>query len=750
MSDSDHSPHSYRDKLKCGFEQIDAVFDDCLSEAQRLLSDQGIDAYLEGASRICMIGRGVEPVLTYLEEMPGIAAQLGENILTVIADTVWQLSRTPNGKAIPVFLQTLGAVTRRLGDAESLQRYIDLVFSMMNATSRSIHGKEATIPSPGLPVLIEKMPYLINQLSLSGLKNWIDYGVQYYSHHPERQQDYFSLQSADSLAVMQRERHGTLFYDYERQLSLYLRALWNNDTPLTPYSLGFDELRQPQPYFDAQGMRIPDVYEDTLSVSGLNQYRATLAHMAAHMEWTTPIIADNYSPLQRLAIEFFEDCRVDVLAIERYPGLRPLFLALHPNPVEGACDPETQSCLRHRLAMLSRAILDPDHGYHDPDILTFRDRFYDMMHQGPSSTRDIARLALAYATQTRRQSDQYADVFFTDTEIPYHDDNRHMWIFIEEGDEEDSFSTRPSSSVEEALHPLPPQHYPEWDYQTHRYRPDWVSVYESLHPAGRASDIDHLLQKHHTLLKRLKKMLDMLKPQQHVRLRYQEEGSELDLDVAIRAWIDFKSGHTPDHRINMHYRTDGRDLAVMLLLDLSESINNTPHGCEQSILQLCQESVSLLAWSIEQLGDKFAIAGFHSNTRHDVRYYHIKGFSENWNDEVKARIAGMRAGFSTRMGAAMRHAAHYLSAQHADKKLLLILTDGEPSDIDVSDERLLIEDAHRAVKELEQDGIYPFCITLDPHADNYVSDIFSYQHLVIDRIDRLPEKLPTLFASLTK
>ena len=46
-----------------------------------------------------------------------------------------------------------------------------------------------------------------------------------------------------------------------------------------------------------------------------------------------------------------------------------------------------------------------------------------------------------------------------------------------------------------------------------------------------------------------------------------------------------------------------------------------------------------------------------------MRYLHIKGYSEHWDDEVKARLAAMEAGYSTRMGAAMRHAAHYLEAQ---------------------------------------------------------------------------------------
>jgi nitric oxide reductase activation protein len=472
--------------------------------------------------------------------------------------------------------------------------------------------------------------------------------------------------------------------------------------------------------------------------------------MAAHKRWTTPQVADNYSPFQRVAIETFEDCRVERLAMQVYPGLRGIFLALHPRPAEDACDPAKESCIRHRLAMFSHAALNPEHGYANPDLLEFLERFNALMAQDEHSTKDVAALAISYIARTRRQADQSPKVHFTDTEVDYRDDNRHMWRYIEEGDEEEQFEDERRPEAEEELQGLPPRHYPEWDYRSKTFRPDWVSLYESLHPAGDPKHIDELLAKHSVLAKRLKQIMDLLKPQQYVRLRYQEEGSELDLDVAIRSLIDFKAGSNPDPRINMSHRTDGRDIAVMLLIDLSESINQVPEGCSQSILELSQEAVSLLGWAIETLGDQFAIAGFSSNTRHEVRYQHIKGYGEHWDDAVKGRLAAIEAGWSTRMGAALRHAGHYLAARQADKKLLLVLTDGEPADIDESDEQALIHDARKAVQQLDQDGIYTYCINLDPHADDYVGDIFGNQYTVIDRVERLPEKLPQLFMSLTR
>jgi nitric oxide reductase activation protein len=441
---------------------------------------------------------------------------------------------------------------------------------------------------------------------------------------------------------------------------------------------------------------------------------------------------------------------MDALILRTYPGMRRILLALHPTPTEGTCSPATHSCLRHRLATLSRALMDPPKRFEAPQLADWVRRFHGLLAQGESNTTEIAGLALSYLGKTRLQSDQLPNTWFQDTEVDYRDDNRHLWRFHELSDDEESFTNPDQTPPTEEIQSLPPRHYPEWDYNSQSYRPDWVSLYERLHPSGSVDVIDQLLAKHAALAKRLKRLLELLKPQDSVRVRYQEEGSELDLDIALRALIDFKGGSTPDPRINMSQRTNGRNIAVTLLLDLSESLNERPVGSSQTILELSQEAVALLAGSIEELGDPFAIAGFHSNTRHDVRYLHIKGFGERWGDAVKGRLAAMQAAYSTRMGAAMRHAAHTLATQKADKKLMLILTDGQPSDVDVHDARLLIDDARQSVKELDQQGIYTYCINLDAKADAYVRDIFGNQYTVVDQVDQLPEKLPRLFMALTR
>ena len=743
--------------IDCGFSAVADVFEACAREAFAELSADELRAFLDAARALVRLGRGADPVLAFLEEWPGVVRAVGRahsgGLLAVVMDAVAALQKTPNSRAIVPFLQTLAAVARRLPATESMRRYVEVMLDLMRRTSGSIHGKHVTFESPGLPHFLREAPGVLAVLSIGGLRHWVDYGIRHHGEHPQRQADYFALRSPDSRAVLQRERRGTLFADHERQLDLTLRALWGESEHLVPYSTAFDEIRKPVPYFDDLGLRIPDVLEDRagpVPVAGIDRYRAILAHMAGHRRWSTPQVADNWSPFQRMAVEFLEDARVDVLVGRLYPGLGRILRALHPVPVEGACDPATASCLRHRLAMLSRACIDPGHAYADPTIRETADRFRTLLAAGPSSTAEMAGLALSYVARSRRPSDQFAQVFFDDTEVDYRDDNRHLWTFIEDSDDEDFFDdpAKRNAPPPEA-DALPPRRYPEWDAATQTFRPDWVSLYEALHPSGDAAEVDALLARHAVIAKQLQRLLDLVKPQDKVRVRFQEEGSELDLDVALRALVDLKSGAQPETRINMSHTTAGRDIAVLVLLDLSESLNDKAAN-GQTVLELSREAVSLLGWAIDRLGDPCAIAGFHSNTRHEVRYHHIKGFSERWGDDVKARLAALQAGWSTRMGAALRHAGHYLSARRADKRILLVLTDGAPSDVDVTDPASLRADARKAVGELSAQGISTFCLSLDPQADDYVSAIFGHRWRVLDRIERLPSELPAVYLQITR
>lgn len=736
------APHPYRNRLRCNVARIDDVFPGCLAEACRLLSPAGVYAWLDGASDICALGRGQELPLIFLEALPPAAARCGE---ALIAETV-ALSRTLSASgaaaAIAPFLAGLPAVARRLEGIEPMQIYADIV--------RSIAEQ-----APGaLPSFLNQVDALLAQVPIGGIMNWVDYGLKSYRGQLHRAADYFSLQAADSRAALARERQGTLLVDRERMLRLTLRGLWNLDDELTPYSQAFDILRKSWPHLDRQGFHLPDVYEDIGPVSGLDRYRAALAHLAAHRLWTKPLIADNFNRYQQLIIETFEDARVEWLAMARYPGLRRLWLALHPKPRAGDCPPG-HSCIRHLAAMLSRALLDPRHGYDDPVLLQAVRNFHARMVQNPEDGGIAVEFGVDYLTRIHHADFRSPKVFFKDTEVSYRDDNRYLWIFLEDTEDEDEFHSdhavaNPRTGAAQGAGPVV-RHLPEWDYATESYRPDWVSVYESLQAPGDPAVIDRLLAKHAPLARQLQRLVDLLKPQSRRLVRHQEDGPEIDLDLAIGAVIDSKGSISPDPRIHIRTEPHERDISVLVLLDLSESVNLTPPGAESSVLELSREAVSLLGWVLDELADPYAIAGFASNGRHEMHYLHIKGYTEQWDELAKARLAGIAGGLSTRMGAALRHAGQDLARRPSEKKLLLLLTDGEPADVDVEDGHYLHADARRAVEELSAAGVATFCLSLDPGADAYVSAIFgANRFMVVDRMERLPERLPRLYLELTR
>jgi nitric oxide reductase activation protein len=263
--------------------------------------------------------------------------------------------------------------------------------------------------------------------------------------------------------------------------------------------------------------------------------------------------------------------------------------------------------------------------------------------------------------------------------------------------------------------------------------------------------IDSIAGQYRREISRMKFLLDAMQPQGVQRIRKLEDGDEIDINAAIQSTIDIRMGLQPDPRIMMRSVRKIRDISVLVLLDLSESTNDKVTGQEFSVLDLTRQATVLLADAINKIGDPFAIHGFCSDGRHDVEYYRYKDFNQPYNEIPKAKLAGMTGQLSTRMGAAIRHASHYLKLQRSSKKLLLVITDGEPADIDVRDPQYLRYDTKKAVEEADRSGIITYCMSLDPHADQYVSRIFGTRnYMVVDHVERLPEKLPLLYAGLTR
>lgn len=269
--------------------------------------------------------------------------------------------------------------------------------------------------------------------------------------------------------------------------------------------------------------------------------------------------------------------------------------------------------------------------------------------------------------------------------------------------------------------------------------------------SGDLGVIDTITTQHKRLIQRMKFLLDAMQPQGVQRIRKLEDGDEIDINAALASVVDMRMGMQPDPRIMMRSVRKTRDISVLVLLDLSESTNDKVAGQAHTVLELTREACVLLSDAIHKVGDPFAIHGFCSDGRHDVEYYRFKDFDQPYDEKPRARLAGMTGQLSTRMGAAIRHATHHLKQQRSAKKLLMVITDGEPADVDVRDPQYLRYDTKKAVEEAGRNGIVTYCMSLDPRADQYVSRIFGQKnYMVVDHVERLPEKLPLLYAGLTR
>nr|WP_256478515.1 nitric oxide reductase activation protein NorD [Notoacmeibacter sp. MSK16QG-6] len=228
------------------------------------------------------------------------------------------------------------------------------------------------------------------------------------------------------------------------------------------------------------------------------------------------------------------------------------------------------------------------------------------------------------------------------------------------------------------------------------------------------------------------------------------QGERLDLDACIRTAIDIERGGSPDPR---HYQTrvlKNRDLSVFVLLDISESTRDRIGRTNRTIISVARTATALLAEAMAGLGDPFAICGFCSDGKDDVRFYRVKDFVESFDASALQRLAGLRGHLSTRLGAALRQAGAELSPQRTHRRLVLVISDGEPSDIDVADSDYLTEDARHAVRSLAHQGIDVLCIGLQSEDDAAMRRVFGRRGFVlIDRAEALAEKLPFIYLRMT-
>lgn len=628
-------------------------------------------------------------------------------------------------------------------------------------------------PDAVLPVLA-RTETLLGQLDAEGFRGWIQAGLS-GPDTLEWRAAFFSLAEESSLRVLQQEASDVRLSHIERRLAVLAKGLWDIAPIIRPAQVKTALHVPRRTSFDGRFVRMPETFAGFSAEEATALYKAAIAHVGAHLTYSNGLFEkQTLKPIQIALVSLIEDARVEALAGQVYPGLLRLWRRFHD------AEPGGPNLAGPLMARLARALIDPDYADGNSWVEKGRQMFRDAgpRWDDPAEIRRIGVLLGNDLGQMRVQYNAKTDV----VQPAYRDDHQGLWDFGPPPPEsaqdpdvvEQTAQIRqtedqndPHQREKQEANPDPSQQagqvrlvedeggFPtmrlaEWDNAAGRLRPDWVTIMDYPQRQAPSAIIDSVVERYAEVERRIAALVDQARVSRPKRLRRQAQGDRLDIDAAIRFAVDRRAGLSPDVRVYETTALLERDLSVLLLLDISESTKDTVGGTTTSVFSLERAATALLAEAMAGTGDPFAIHAFCSDGRQDVRITRIKDFDIPYGSLSKSRLAGLRPGFSTRMGAALRHAGQTIATQHTHRKLVLVVTDGEPSDVDVSDRRYLIEDARKAVQELAHAGIDTFCVALDKAAEAYPERIFGRRNFMrIANLEALPERLPMLYFRLT-
>ena len=291
--------------------------------------------------------------------------------------------------------------------------------------------------------------------------------------------------------------------------------------------------------------------------------------------------------------------------------------------------------------------------------------------------------------------------------------------------------------------------YPEWDGGIQDYRLKWCRVVERPGEEGGQDFAQRVLEKHAPAIRILRRYFETMRPTALRRVHGYDHGEQLDLDAAIRHVAERRAGIDPSDRIYDRRDKRERQVAVAFLVDMSGSTGRQLETGQRRVIDVEKEGLVLLTEALEAIGDQYALYGFSGQGRHQVDFMVLKDFGDTRRYQIGQRIAAMTPMQQNRDGAAIRHTVQKLLRCSARHRLLILLSDGRPLDGDYGEEYAL-EDTRMALREARQQGISPFCLTIDQQASGYLKRMYGdVQYLVLDDILTLPERLPRVYQRLT-
>ncbi|AWK85297.1 nitric oxide reductase activation protein NorD [Azospirillum thermophilum] len=283
--------------------------------------------------------------------------------------------------------------------------------------------------------------------------------------------------------------------------------------------------------------------------------------------------------------------------------------------------------------------------------------------------------------------------------------------------------------------------YPEWDYHRRAYHPAHCRVIaEAATEQGEDWSPDEAALRR---IRQVRRQFEALRPKRTL-FTGQPDGDDLDLSALVRSRADLLAGGAGSERVYQTARSAARDLAVAVLVDTSLSTDGWVDG--RRVLDVEKEALLALSGGLAACGDDHAIFSFTSHRRSNVRVLTVKGFDEAPGGAVQRRVQALKPGHYTRMGAALRHVAAMLAERPNRHRLLILLSDGKPNDVDHYEGRYGIEDTRVAVQEARRQGIALFGITVDAEARDYFPYLFGRRgYAIFPQASHLTKALPALY-----
>lgn len=610
----------------------------------------------------------------------------------------------------------------------------------------------------------QRLQYVLSLVDPGGLSRWILTGLRRYPREPKRLITYFRLDDPRSIEALHAEATADRLEQSLPSLAILFKGLSGIDITLQPRAQAVLNGAALRPVLTRSHLLLPDSYTNLDGPDRYQIFRAAAAHAAAHLLYSVPARPSNtLKPMGIAVVSAIEDARVEGLLMQELPGVRRWFgefLAREVDPLK--------LDFASLIARMSRVLHDVDCADDNFWVNKAREMFHGEVKrsglQDYAAFRGIASILANDLGQMRVRFNpqQYA--------VPtvYRDDHSFLWDYGEpqvppeemqdlhqtgvrleadvvEASPQDQDSVKPLSADEDQIAKY---FYDEWDYRPEIRRPAWctikdqVVIYKSRTVSNEA--------RHTEALPTLLPLVRTSRLSRSRRVRRQWEGEDIDLNAAIDVQVERRMDLAPDGRLFMRSGQQERISSVLILLDLSESANDRVGGSMQSILDMEKQAALMLARSTARVSDRLAIHGFSSNTRAEVNYFRLLNFGEPLNARTEHAIQSVQAEYSTRLGAAVRHAATFFPDEPSDQHAIVVITDGAPSDVDVFDSKYLVEDARCAVLEARQNAINSFCIVLDAKADAYAKRIFGWlNYRIVDNPKTLPNHLSSLYSRLT-